>query len=1196
MMDAYYRVLKIGGVLILLGLLVAGFIVFLVPEATAVSVVWDGSESTLWNNGDNWVGGSAPSTSDIAVFDGSGTGDVSINVDIDVLGIDINSGYTGTITQAAGVTVDVGTSDFDISDGTFTGGDSAITIDDDFTISGGAFTSTTDNLQISGMFTVSSGSFAPSTGTVTSVGNAQTWDVAATETFNNFTIYNTHTAVLNINADDAFVITGTLTLTDGKVNTGTFNAQGAISQASTFDGGSATIEFDAAAAQTYTVNGGTTPNIELDSSDDASDSITFTAASSITGINTTAGFSGTIPITNTSDDTLSFTSWTQAAGTIDASAQTAWNVGSFDITGGTFTPPATVTANVNFGAWNFDTTETFNNATVAVGNGSWLDITSGDTLVTTGTLTLTDGSVRFGTFNAQGNIVVGSGFDGGSSPLIISGSGTNTFDLTGATGSFNGLVTVNKSGGSMTLASALDMDANSQHLTIEEGVFGLGGFALNVDGSSSTLTVETGGTLQLQGAEVLTLNASQPTLDSGSTVTYTGDGDALADTYTLTTLKSTYHHLNITSTDGTTDTFDLGAAIDINGDFSNSGTFDVSGTSYAVNLAGDWGNTGTFTAQSGTVTMDGTSQAFTGATTFNAFTKIVAAADTLTFPASVKQTFTGTMTLQGASGQLLSLVSSSPSTQTQIDPQGTRTVEYLDVQDSNNTNASAVSCSTGCVSSGNNINWALPGVTVSSISGNTTEGLGQVTFTVVLDAQPSNNVTTTIVSSDTGEGTVDKSILTFTNGNWSDAQTVTVTGVNDDVDDGNIAYTITTGTTSSSDSSFNGIDPDDVSVTNTDNDTVGITVGSISGNTTESGGEATFTVVLDTEPTDSVTVGVASDNTDEGTVSTALLTFTTGNWGDEQTVTVTGVDDAVIDGDIIYNVVLAEAGSTDGLYDVINPADVSVINTDNDALSGGDGVGNPPSDTLAVVSGLETCDPDTAVLLSLFARGASEVLISNSSSFTGIVWQAFDGSVDSQGIETQIFDWQLKDIDSKQIIYIIFRSDKGVMSVLQTEGTILRSDPYCEGAEDPVKPDFPEEIVESIEIKAGHYVRAISYETIYFIDDDLNRRPFYTADMYLTYESSFDPIFAVSDEQLKDFPLGIPMVPRAESGLIQFQSLNDIYAAEQDRGKVILRLIPSDSIASSVFGTDWMSRVISLPPTMWSLYIRKSSIDTNYTP
>ncbi len=78
----------------------------------------------------------------------------------------------------------------------------------------------------------------------------------------------------------------------------------------------------------------------------------------------------------------------------------------------------------------------------------------------------------------------------------------------------------------------------------------------------------------------------------------------------------------------------------------------------------------------------------------------------MTFPASVTQTIAGTWTAKGVSGALLSLRSSTTGTQWKIDPQGTRTISYLDVKDSNNTNATAITV-TGfnITNSGNNTGW-----------------------------------------------------------------------------------------------------------------------------------------------------------------------------------------------------------------------------------------------------------------------------------------------------------------------------------------------------------------------------------------------------------------------------------------------------------------------------------------------------------
>ena len=50
---------------------------------------------------------------------------------------------------------------------------------------------------------------------------------------------------------------------------------------------------------------------------------------------------------------------------------------------------------------------------------------------------------------------------------------------------------------------------------------------------------------------------------------------------------------------------------------------------------------------------------------------------------------------------------------------------------------------------------------------------------------------------------------------------MTVTGVDDDIDDGNQSYTIVTAAATSSDQSYSGLNATDVSVTNTDNDITG---------------------------------------------------------------------------------------------------------------------------------------------------------------------------------------------------------------------------------------------------------------------------------------------------------------------------------------------------------------------------------------
>ena len=222
------------------------------------------------------------------------------------------------------------------------------------------------------------------------------------------------------------------------------------------------------------------------------------------------------------------------------------------------------------------------------------------------------------------------------------------------------------------------------------------------------------------------------------------------------------------------------------------------------------------------------------------------------------------------------------------------------------------------------------GITVSSVTGDTTESGGSATFTVKLNTKPTADVTVAISSSDTTEGTVAPGSLTFTPANWNSVQTVKVTGVDDLIVDGSVAYTVNLEAAKSSDSNYNGVDASDISLKNTDNDTAGITVSSVTGDTTESGGSATFTVKLNTKPTADVTVAISSSDTTEGTVAPGSLTFTPANWNSVQTVKVTGVDDLIVDGSVAYTVNLEAAKSSDSNYNGVDASDISLKNTDND--------------------------------------------------------------------------------------------------------------------------------------------------------------------------------------------------------------------------------------------------------------------------
>ena len=230
-----------------------------------------------------------------------------------------------------------------------------------------------------------------------------------------------------------------------------------------------------------------------------------------------------------------------------------------------------------------------------------------------------------------------------------------------------------------------------------------------------------------------------------------------------------------------------------------------------------------------------------------------------------------------------------------------------------------------------NLDNDTAGITVSKISGNTSENVTKATFSVVLVTLPAADVTLSIASSNEAEGTVSDASLTFTKDDWASPKIVTVTGVDDDsTADGNQPYSITFGASKSTDKNYVGIQPAALSLQNIDNDTANISVSTDHGTTSEDGETMSFTVALTSKPKASVQIPIASSNTAEGTVSTSMLTFTTSNWAAKQSVTVTGIDDKIVDGDAGYTVSIGSPTSTDQAYADLSPPDVSMTNVDDD--------------------------------------------------------------------------------------------------------------------------------------------------------------------------------------------------------------------------------------------------------------------------
>ena len=165
--------------------------------------------------------------------------------------------------------------------------------------------------------------------------------------------------------------------------------------------------------------------------------------------------------------------------------------------------------------------------------------------------------------------------------------------------------------------------------------------------------------------------------------------------------------------------------------------------------------------------------------------------------------------------------------------------------------------------------------------------------------------------------------------NWSTGVVITVTAVDDDIDDGNTICTVQTGDTSSGDPAFDSVNPDDVSVTIVDDDTAGVVITPTLVSVAEGGATGTYTVTLTSEPTDTVTINF---NTGSQLGVINPLTFTPATWNQPQAVTVSAVDDSLTETSPHTGTITHSANSSDPNYVSLNLNDVTVTITDNDAI------------------------------------------------------------------------------------------------------------------------------------------------------------------------------------------------------------------------------------------------------------------------
>lgn len=327
-------------------------------------------------------------------------------------------------------------------------------------------------------------------------------------------------------------------------------------------------------------------------------------------------------------------------------------------------------------------------------------------------------------------------------------------------------------------------------------------------------------------------------------------------------------------------------------------------------------------------------------------------------------------------------------------------------------------------------NIPTPGITVNAAANLMTDESGATaTFTIQLDSEPQFDVNIAISSDNVNEGTVSPAMVSFNSTDWNQAKSVVVTGVDDGNVDGNIVFNVITAAAISQDPDYNGLNADDVVVTNNDNDVAipaGINISQVSGLITdENGVSVTVDFSLASMPSADVTVSLLSSDLTEGTVAPATLTFTPQNYNNLQTITITGADDNELDGSIAY-MIMTGVSSVDAEYAALNPSDIAVTNNDNE-------VPPPASVVVTPTMGLVTSEAGAGPGLSTFTvvlgsmPGADVVIPLSSSDVT-------EGTVNPASLTFSAANWNVP-----QSVSIMGVNDQEIDGNIQY--TIVTGDP-----------------------------------------------------------------------------------------------------------------------------------------------------------
>jgi len=721
-----------------------------------------------WDDNNNWAvvsggtgGADYPDAGDTAIFDGSNTTTCQLDADVSVEEIQVQSGYTGSITTdgynldigSGGLTVS-GSATFNASSGT--GGDTTINIAGNLSLSSTCtFTSTNSTVVFDGTSTVTlngqslnnveigsttSGGSVTFSDDVTLTGDLTVQNGGATSldisnrnvtVSGNFNLTNLDTFT---STNSTIVFIGTTTLTSNGLNfnniqIGTSTSGGSVTlgdslsvdgDITVYNGGATSLDIS---NQSLTFSGSSFNLSNLDTFTVTGSTVIFDGTTSLTsnGLSFnnielgTASSGGSLTINDSLDINGNLTVQNGGATTLDITNQTVTysganfdisNLDTFTVTGSTVIFDSSSTQVLNSGGLSF------NNITHS---GTGMLQLSGNNLVVNGDLYISSGRFDFNDLNitVSGKLTnAGTIYADGTAPFAnVTNfdfiSNFNIVQYQGATGT--NTVTLTNTPHSWVIIDDVHDGDDTFNLPADFYIVigNVKSGTLDVTSSNYALYIVEGSWTVASSAKFEARNGTV-IFSSGDITLKPGGTDADHDYYNIVVQG--------------TGTVNLSGDIVINRDLSiQSGTFDAN--TYTVTIYEDFLNTGgTFQADTSTVVFRGANKSvIEGANTFNNLTIDLTAqtdgAKTIEFEAGATQTISGTLTITGdySNRERLTVVSSTSGVQATLNISNSPAGDYFSVQDMNVTGGT-IDAGTHSLDLGNNSGWIFNPASLTNTS------------------------------------------------------------------------------------------------------------------------------------------------------------------------------------------------------------------------------------------------------------------------------------------------------------------------------------------------------------------------------------------------------------------------------------------------------------------------------------------------